>query len=65
MVALVAVGQAQTYSYSTPGGSVDTASDKVAANVLFTVHNGSLDIDLTNLLATLVGSPGTELEFAL
>jgi len=50
---LVGAAGAQTYSYSTASGAVDSASDKVNANVLFTVGNGTLNIDLTNLLSCL------------
>jgi len=68
-LALTGLIQAQTYTFVTPSGSTDTASDKVSAEALFTVGNGTLTIDLSNLLTAAevknVGQNLSDISFTL
>jgi len=52
-LSVAGAAHAQTYTFVTPGGSNDSVGDKVSAEAIFTVGNGTLTIDLQNLLATL------------
>src|SRR5262245_40667636 len=64
----LAIGlDAASITYTTPGGSTDTAGDPVSASALFTSSNGTLTIALNNLQPNIkaAGQLLTDLEFTL
>jgi hypothetical protein len=50
-LSVATVGRADTVTYSTPSGSLDTAGDPVSATATFTTGAGTVTIDLQNLQA--------------
>jgi len=67
VVSFAGAALANSYTFTTPGGSVDSAGDPVNASASFTTGNGTLSISLSNLLVNQkdVGQNISDLFFTL